>query len=190
MSSFWLYFTLGYKHVLDVNAYDHVLFLIVLTVPYTFNNWKKVLWLVTVFTIGHTLSLMLSVYNVVNINEALVEFLIPITILIAAGFNVFTAGKSKQKAKFGLIFFATLFFGIIHGLGFSNYFKQIVAVEGTKFLPLLEFALGIEAAQVVIVLVVLLLGVIFQSVFRFSRRDWVLVVSAIVIGRVLPMLGL
>lgn len=190
MSSFWLYFELGYHHVLDIQAYDHVLFLIVLSVAYTFNEWKRVFWLVTVFTIGHSLSLMLSVYDVVKVKADLVEFLIPITILVTAGFNVFTAGNSKQKGKLGLLFFMTLFFGTIHGLGFSNYFKQIAAISDTKFLPLLEFALGIETAQLIIVLVVLILSFIFQTVFRFSKRDWVMVISAIVIGRVLPMLGL
>lgn len=189
MSLFWFYFKLGYHHVMDWRAYDHLLFLIVLTVGYTFYNWKKVAGLVTVFTAGHTLSLTLSVYNWVTINAAWVEFLIPLTIFITALFNIFTAGRGPQKEKFGLIFFAALFFGLIHGLGFFNYFKSIVAVEEDKFLPLLEFALGIETAQVVIVLLVLILNFIFQSVFRCNKRDWIIVVSAIVTGVALTMLS-
>jgi len=189
MDAFWLYFTLGYEHVLDWKAYDHVLFFIVLTIPYALNQWKKVLWLVTVFTIGHTLSLMLSVYDVIQFNSFLIESLILTTILVTAVFNIFTAGRNTAKNKWGLMFFTTLFFGLIHGVGFSYYFKQIVAVEDNKLLPLLEFALGIEAAQLIVAFLVLIVSVIFSSVFRFSKRDWVMVVSAIVVGVVLPMLG-
>ncbi len=187
MSQFWLYFKLGLTHVLDINAYDHILFLVALTVPYTFNHWKKILWLVTVFTIGHTLSLIMSTYGLIRVSAALVEFLIPVTIFITALFNIFTAKRSGIE-KFGPAFFVTLFFGIIHGLGFSSYFKGIIAGEENKLLPLLEFALGIEAAQVIVVLVVLIAGFILSTVFRFNRRDWILVISAMVIGVVLPML--
>lgn len=188
MDQFWFYFKLGLTHVLDLNAYDHILFLVVLTIPYTFKDWKRVFWLVTIFTLGHTVSLILSTYGVVRVSSAFIEFLIPVTILIAAVFNVFTAGKSAKKESYGLIFFVTLFFGLIHGLGFSNYFKTVIADEANKLLPLAEFALGIEAAQVVVVLLVLILGFIFQSVFRFNKRDWVLVISSVVVGIVIPML--
>lgn len=187
MDQFLFYFKLGLNHVLDINAYDHLLFLVVLTVPYVFKDWKRVLLLVSVFTLGHTFSLLLSVYGVVSINKALVEFLIPVTILISALYNLFTAGKVSKKERVGLLFFAALFFGLIHGLGFSNYFKTIVG-SGDKLLPLLEFALGIEAAQLIIVLVVLVLSFLFQTVFRFNKRDWVLVTSSIVIGLLIPML--
>lgn len=189
MSQFWLYFKLGFDHVLDWHAYDHILFLVVLVVGYSFNDWKKVIWLVTLFTLGHSLSLLLSVYNVVSVNEGLVEFLIPVTICLTALFNVFTAGKGAKRDKLGLLYFATLFFGIIHGYGFSYYFKTILSGSNSgKLLPLAEFALGIEAAQLIVVLVALILGFIFQTVFRFNRRDWILVISSIVIGIVLPML--
>lgn len=188
MNDFWFNFKLGLTHVLDINAYDHILFLIVLTVAFTFNSWKKLLWLVTVFTIGHTLSLLLASYKVVSVNMAWVEFLIPVTILITALFNVFTAGKGGRKEKMGLHLFIALFFGLIHGLGFSSFFRMNIEGRDNKLLTLLEFALGIEAAQVIAVLVVLILGFIFQSVFRFNKRDWVMVVSSIVIGIALPIL--
>jgi len=189
MDQFWFYLKLGLTHVLDLSAYDHILFLIVLTIPYTFGAWKRVIWLVTIFTIGHTLSLILSAYNIVNVNSGLVEFLIPVTILITAIFNVFVAGKGARKEKYGLVFFITLFFGLIHGLGFSNYFMQIVSSKENKILPLLEFALGIEIAQIIIVLIVLIIGFIIQSVFRFNKKDWITIISSIVIGLVIPMLG-
>lgn len=188
MDQFWFYLKLGLTHVLDLKAYDHILFLIVLTVPYVFKDWKRVLWLVTVFTIGHTLSLFLSVYNVVSINSYVVEFLIPITILIAAIFNVFTAGKGGNSEKLSLLFFVTLFFGIIHGLGFSTYFRQMISSSEGKLLPLLEFAFGIEIAQVIIVFLVLIISFIVQMFFRFNKKDWITIISSIVIGLVIPML--
>ncbi|KUJ60469.1 HupE / UreJ protein [Flavobacteriaceae bacterium CRH] len=189
MSEFWIYFQIGLKHVLDIHAYDHVLFLIALTVPYTFKDWKRILLLVSVFTIGHTLALLLSVFGIVAVKVSLVEFLIPITILITAFYHLFTAGKAAKNDGLNLIFFVTLFFGIIHGLGFSNYFKTILGGTATsKLVPLGEFALGIEAAQLVVVFVVLVLSYIVQTVFRFSKRDWALVMSAFIVGVVIPMI--
>lgn len=188
MSEFWLYLKLGLHHVLDWHAYDHILFLIVLTVAYTFDNWKRVLLLVTIFTVGHTLSLFLASYDVIKVNARLVEFLIPITILVTALFNVFTAGNTSKSRKTGVLYAATIFFGLIHGLGFSSYFKAISSNVSAKTLPLLEFALGVEIAQIIIVFIVLIIGAIIQTFFRFSKRDLVLVISAIVIGMVIPMI--
>lgn len=189
MSQFLLYFKLGLNHVLDIHAYDHVLFLIALMVPYAFKDWKRVLLLVSLFTLGHTLSLLLSVYGVVYINPTLVEFLIPITILVTAIFHLFTAGKSGKKESISFVAMITLFFGIIHGLGFSNYFKTILPGNASdKLFPLLEFALGIEVAQLIVVFIVLVLAYIVQTFFRFSKRDWALVMSAFIIGVVLPMI--
>lgn len=178
---------MGLYHVLDVNAYDHILFLIVLTVVYSFRHWQKILWLITFFTIGHTFTLALSVYGALRVNINIVEFLIPITIFITALVNIITARKtSKGKENINLIF--ALFFGLIHGLGFSNYFKMIIGKQENKLLPLLEFALGIEAAQIIIVLIILVVGSILQAILGVSRRDWILVSSSIVIGMVIPML--
>jgi hypothetical protein len=189
MSQFWIYFQIGLKHVLDIYSYDHVLFLIALAVPFTFKDWKRIVLLVSLFTIGHTLALILSVFGIIAVRVNVVELLIPITILITALFNLFTAGKSNKKESINLVFFITLFFGIIHGLGFSSYFKSILGGSSTsKLLPLGEFALGIEAAQIVVVFVVLILSYIVQTVFRFSKRDWALVMSAFIIGVVLPMI--
>jgi cytochrome bd-type quinol oxidase subunit 2 len=189
MQEFWVYFNIGLKHVLDINGYDHVLFLIALCVPYAFKDWKRVLLLVTLFTIGHTISLILSVYGVIQVKVNLVEFLIPITILVTALFHLFTAGKSSKKESISFVASVTLFFGIIHGLGFSNYFKSILPGSSSdKLLPLLEFALGIEAAQIIVVIIVLIISYMVQTVFRFSKRDWTLVASAFVCGVVLPMI--
>ena len=189
MSEFWIYFQIGLKHVLDIHAYDHVLFLIALTIPYAFKDWKRILLLISVFTIGHTLALLLSVFGIIAIKVNIVEFLIPITILITAFFHLFTAGKASKNESINLIFFVTLFFGIIHGLGFSNYFKTILGGSPTsKLLPLGEFALGIETAQLIVVFLVLIISYIVQTIFRFSKRDWALVMSAFIIGVVIPMI--
>ncbi len=189
MSEFWIYFEIGMRHVLDIRAYDHVLFLIALTVPYAFKDWKRVLILISIFTIGHTLALLLSVYGVVTVKAHLIEFLIPITILITAIFHLFTAGKSSKNESISIIGFVTLFFGIIHGIGFANYFKTLLSGSASdKLIPLLEFSIGIEAAQIIVVFVVLLLSYVVQTFFRFSKRDWTLVMSSFVIGVVLPMI--
>ncbi|MDR6966789.1 hypothetical protein J2X31_000787 [Flavobacterium arsenatis] len=189
MSEFLIYLEIGLRHVLDINAYDHILFLVALTVPYAFKDWKKVLILVSVFTLGHTLALFLSVFEIVTIKASLVEFLIPITIFCTAVYNLFTAGKSAKKENISVTGFITLFFGIIHGLGFSNYFKSILGGSaGDKMLPLLEFALGIELAQIIVVLIVLIISFIVQNFFRNSKRDWILIVSSIIIGVIIPML--
>ena len=188
MSQFWLYFQLGLQHVLDWNAYDHILFLIVLVASYSFLSWKRVFWLVSIFTLGHTISLFLSVYEIVLVDTAWVEFLIPITIIITAIFNIISARKREHQNNVTILYFTTAFFGIVHGLGFSTYFKMIASGTDSVFLPLLEFALGIETAQIIVVLVVLILGFLLQNVLRVPRRDWILVVSAIVIGIILPIL--
>jgi len=189
MSEFLAYFEIGLRHVLDIQAYDHVLFLIALTVPYAFKDWKRVLLLISVFTLGHTLALFLSVFEFIAIRASLVEFLIPITILITAVFHLFTAGKTAKNESISVISFITLFFGIIHGLGFSNYFNTILGgTKTSKILPLLEFALGIETAQIIVVLIVLIVSYFIQTFFRFSKRDWTLVMASFVIGVVVPML--
>jgi hypothetical protein len=189
MSEFMLYLQIGLRHVLDIRAYDHVLFLIALVVPYHFKDWKKIITLVSVFTLGHTLALFMAVFDMVKINVSLVEFLIPITILATAVHNLFTAGKGGGKSNVSAAVFITLFFGIIHGLGFSNYFNTILAGSPSdKLLPMLEFALGIELAQLAVVLTVLIVSALMQYFIRNSKRNWVLITSSIIIGVVIPML--
>jgi len=178
---------MGLNHVLDLSAYDHILFLIVLAVVFSFNQFKKVLWLVTLFTIGHSITLALAAYGILNVSMNLIEFLIPVTIFITGVINVFTAKKSSTgKENTNLVF--ALFFGLIHGLGFSNYFKMMIGKEEDKLIPLLEFALGIEAAQIIIVLGILIVGTLLQNFFRVTRRDWILVCSSIVIGFAIQMM--
>lgn len=186
MDTFILYFKMGFQHVLDFAAYDHILFLIVLTVVFNFKQQKKVGWLVTLFTIGHSTSLALSAFGFLNVNSKLIEFLIPLTILVTGCINVFTAKKTASgKENINLIF--ALFFGLIHGLGFSTYFKMMVGKGENKIVPLLEFALGIEVSQIIIVFVILIIGKFLDFFTKISRRDWILVASSIVIGISLQM---
>lgn len=189
MHEFWLYFELGLRHVLNLHAYDHALFLIGLTIPYTFNDWRKWLLLISLFTLGHTISLLLSVFGVVYFSATWVEFLIPITILIVALFNLFTAGKSSKGENITLVAIVTIIFGIIHGLAFANDFKSLLPGKASdKLLPLGEFALGIECAQLIVVIIVLIISFLIQTIFRFSKRDWTLVMSSFVIGVVTPLI--
>jgi predicted membrane protein len=186
MSDFWLYFKLGLEHVLDWKAYDHILFLIALSATHTILSWKRLLVLVSLFTAGHSISLLLANYEIVRVSSRVIEFLIPLSILIAALYNLYASKNQKAEKKSGLILIITIFFGLIHGFGFAAYYKMINIDGG--ILPLLEFALGVEASQIIIVILVLVVAFIFQSFFRIAKRDWVLVVSSIVIGFVFPML--
>ena len=186
MSEFWLYFNLGLYHVLDWLAYDHILFIVALCTSYGWDSWRRLLLFVTLFTLGHTASLFMSDYRVIAVSETWIEFLIPVTILTTAFYNLFKEGEDKGSKRMGLLFVATLFFGLIHGFGFGRFYNQIN--EEGAILPLLEFALGIELAQVIIVLSVLALGYFLQTFFSIQKRDWVLVISSMVNGMTFPML--
>lgn len=189
MQDFWIFFKIGINHVLDFNGYDHILFLVALTAPYIIKDWQRILILVSIFTVGHTLALLLSVFNIVVFKVTIVELLIPITILITAFYNIFTAGKASKQNGISFVAIVTLLFGIIHGLGFSNYFKNMITGNVVdKLIPTLEFALGIEAAQIIVISCVLILSFIMQTLFRFSKRDFTLIMSAFVLGVVMPLI--
>jgi hypothetical protein len=189
MSDFWSYFTIGLKHLWNIHAYIDVLFLLALTVPYEFKSWKRILILVSLFTAGHTLALMLSVFNVITIKVSIVTFIVPIMILIVSLYNIITAGKSGKKDGITFIAILTSLFGIIHGLGFANYFNTFVSGTPTdKLLPLFESSLGFFVSQIAVVTVALLLAYVVQTLLKFSKRDWILIVSALVIGVMIPMI--
>lgn len=188
MSDFWFYVKLGFDHVLDFGAYDHILFLAALAVPFAFKDWKRVVILATIFTITHCTSLALSVYNLVTVEVGLIEFLIPVTIAITALLNIVWVIKKRKNFRVGAIEVATAFFGLIHGFGFSNYFKMLMAEETEKLVPLLGFATGIEFSQVVIILAVLILGNLVQNVFKVKKEHFILVASLLIIVITIPML--
>ncbi len=188
MEEFLFYIDLGLQHVLDFSAYDHILFLAALAIPFTFKSWKKVVLLATVFTIAHCFSLGLSSYQIVTINVELIEFLIPVTILITALFNLFIVKNKKEIQSTKLHMVATTFFGLIHGFGFSNYFKMLMAEEEDKLTPLLGFATGIEMSQLLILICALGLTFLVINVFKVKQWLYVIIASIIVLLITIPML--
>jgi hydrogenase/urease accessory protein HupE len=148
---------------------------------------RKTLLLITCFTIGHTITLGMAAFGVLNFRVDIIEFLIPATIFITGIINILRAGKQSAGRQYLNMAFAGIF-GLVHGVGFSNYFRIMIGKEEEKILPLAEFALGIEVAQVIIVFVVVAAGALLQHYFRVTKRDWVLVTSAIVIGFTIPMM--
>ncbi len=186
MQDFWLYFELGRDHIADWKGYDHILFITALCLRYVLKDWKKVLVLVTAFTIGHSITLALSVLNYVNISVKWVEFLIPVTIFITALSNVWQK-EFQFKTKFPLIYFFALFFGLIHGLGFSTYLKSLLGKETNIVGELLAFNLGLEFGQILIVAVVLAISWICITLLKFSRREYLLFLSGAIFGLALMM---
>lgn len=189
MSDFWIYFQLAWRHVLDIKSYNFILFLAALAIPYSFREWKKLLLLLAFFAIGELVALLLSLFGIVIIKLNLKESLIPITILITALFNLFIMGKSQKGNGINWIGFFVLFFGIIHGLGFSRHFKSVTTGNlSDKIVPLFEYTLGVQAAQILVIVLVLILSYIVQNFFRFSKRDFILASSSFIIGVVLPQI--
>jgi len=188
MQDFWFYIKLGYHHVMDPTAYDHLLFLSALALPFTFRSWKKVLFLATVFTFAHCLSLALSAYGLLQVDTAWVEFLIPVTILLTAVFDLLYTRQDADEMRLYLHGLATAFFGCIHGLGFSHYFNMLVAGTDDKLNPLLGFAAGIEISQAAIILSILLLALLTQGGLGVRRRHFIVAGAIIVILITIPML--
>ncbi len=188
IDSFLKFLELGLYHIVSFSSYDHILFLVVLSVPYVFKDWKRLLILVSFFTLGHTLSLLLGVYGIINLKVNVVEWLIPFTIILMALYNVFSAGKSSKHSNPVIIVCLVLFFGLIHGLGFANAFVSVARSDESTLLSIIEFAFGLELGQFVIVFCVMFFGFLGQTIFRFSIRDWIMVLSAVVIGLMLPLI--
>lgn len=188
MIDFWFYLNLGIEHVLDFSAYDHILFLAALALPFTFKTWKSVVLLATVFTITHCLSLALSSYNIIIVDVGLIEFLIPVTIAMTGVFNILYTKMPAGNKSVVLHTIATAFFGLIHGFGFSNYFKMLMAEQENKVVPLLGFAGGIEVSQVIIVLTVLLVSYLVMKFLKVNQRIFIIVGSSLILLITIPML--
>lgn len=186
MQDFGFYFGPGWRHIIGKDALDHQLFIVALAAIYLLKDWKQVLILVTAFTIGHSLTLALSVYDVLRINSNLVEFLIPLTIVITALSNLFQRKFTPKSIRIN--YFLALFFGLIHGLGFANYIR--FAIEGSEQSigwSLFGFNVGLEAGQIAVVIVLLLLSHLIVTMLKVNRRDWVLFLSAGVFALSLKM---
>ncbi|MEN8120236.1 MAG: HupE/UreJ family protein [Bacteroidota bacterium] len=182
MSLFNIYLQLGFDHIIDYQAFDHILFIITLTAVYLLVDWKKVLILVTAFTIGHTATLALSTLNVLSIDSELVEFLIPLTIFISAIGNIFEKRTDFSSKLHNFKYLTALIFGLIHGLGFSNYLKSLLGMEQSLVKPLFAFNLGLEIGQVIIVLIILIASSIAVGILNIKKREWTLVLSGAGLG--------
>lgn len=187
MNSFQLYFKLGVQHILDLQGFDHILFVLALCAVFVPRDWKKILLLVTSFTIGHTLTLGLATFRLINVNGELIEFLIPLTIAITALSTIFKPRPTISKGiQFAYVY--ALFFGLIHGLGFSNYLRELLGSEASIWYPLLAFNLGLELGQVVIVGAYLVVTSILVGMAGVSRREWALILSSFVFGIALMLM--
>lgn len=189
MTEFQLYFGLGKDHILDYkNGYDHILFVIALCALYIGRDWKKILILVTAFTIGHSITLALSTLNIVSVKAELIEFLIPLTIFITAGSNLFKNENSISDKPMQMNYLYASSFGLIHGLGFSNYLKSILGRDESIITQLFAFNVGLEFGQIVIVVLFMSICFILVDLFGLNRRDWKMVISSAVAGIALVLM--
>ncbi len=183
MSEFSLYFTLGQEHILDyANGYDHILFVLALCAVYLVSDWKKILILVTAFTIGHSITLALATLQLVIVDPAFIEFLIPLTIFITAVSNLFKKDETLNTGKVQLNYIFALLFGLIHGLGFSNYLRAILGKDQSILSQLLAFNLGLEFGQIIVVAIFLALSFLLVDLLKVTRRDWKMVLSSAIAG--------
>ena len=185
MQDFPIYFELGWQHILDWQGYDHILFVAALCGIYVFSDWKRILILVTAFTIGHSITLALSVFNQILIPSNYIEFLIPVTIVTTALTNI--SRKRNFKRKVNPVYFMALIFGLIHGLGFSNYLKSLLGKSNNVVAELLAFNVGLEFGQIIIVISVLLISFILTQTVRVNKREWNLFLSSAIFGISLMM---
>ncbi len=177
---FSTYLELGFEHILDIQGYDHIVFVIALCALFPIKEWKRLLILVTAFTLGHSLTLALAVLEQVKFNREVIEFLIPVTIFFTAIMNVARPEASQRKAYMHYI--AASFFGLIHGLGFSNYLKSILFQDDSVVLPLFAFNLGVELGQIVIVLIMLAISFLVMRLAGVKHRSWMLFISGAAAG--------
>lgn len=187
MSEFQMYLGIGMRHITDITAYDHIVFILALCGIYKLVDWKKVLILVSAFTIGHSITLALATLNIVSFPKDIIEILIPVTIIITAIYNVISFEKNivnSSKTKYSL----ALIFGLIHGMGFSNYLKASLEESESLFQPLLAFNVGVEIGQVGIVLVILLLSYLMTNILKVGEKVWTVFISGAAFGIALMLL--
>ena len=182
MSIFELYLKLGIDHIADLKGYDHILFILALTIVYPVKAWKKLLILITAFTIGHSFTLVLATFDLIRIPSDLIEFFIPVTIFLTALINTLQKSDKFYSGSHRFKYLATLFFGLIHGLGFSNYLHSLLSEEENLILPLFSFNLGIEIGQIIIVLIIMGITLLVVEIFGAKRRDWNMIFSGAALG--------
>lgn len=182
MHPFEFYLKLGFEHIADMAAYDHILFLVVLCAVYRIEQWKKILILVTAFTIGHSITLVLVSLDIFSIPSNLIKFLIPATIFITALHNVIGPNTTEKSSRMNQNYVMALFFGLIHGMDFSNYFKALIMDPSDIVIPLLGFNIGIELGQLLVVLFIVGVAFLFLNILRVRHREWNVFISGAAAG--------
>jgi len=185
MEQFSIYLQTGFEHIADWKGYDHILFVVALCATYLVDDWKKILILVTAFTIGHSFTLALASLQIIVFEAEIIEFLIPITIFCTAIFNFFVYQQKTDRRKYAL----AIFFGLIHGLGFSNYLSALLGKESDILIPLLSFNVGLEIGQLIIVGITLIFSQLFIGLLGVKPREWNLVISGAIAGISLVLLS-
>ncbi|MBT7654717.1 MAG: HupE/UreJ family protein [Flavobacteriaceae bacterium] len=180
IETLWFYSDLGFWHVIDWNGLDHFYFIVALVLPFSFKESGKLLWWVTLFTIGHTLSLIGNFYTEFSFSSYWIEILIPITIALSAVAVFFLKSEKSVYGSKKIFPLMTIFFGIIHGLGFGRYFKMLIFDDAVT-ISLFSFALGIELAQVTIVVFVLFTSWLVLKIFKNSKRSWELFMVGLIL---------
>ena len=191
MSDFEIYLPLGFQHITDINGYDHILFVVALCAIFRLKDWKKVAFLITAFTIGHSITLALATLNIITYSSKLIELLIPITIFLTCVLNFFhkSAEYSLDKEKPSMFRYPmAMAFGLIHGMGFSNYLRSLLGKEESIWQPLLAFNIGLEIGQLVIVAISLIISSLLLDIFRVKKHDWNLILSGLVAGVALTLI--
>jgi hypothetical protein len=182
MHPFLFYLKLGFEHIADLAGFDHILFLVALCAIYRIEQWRKILILVTAFTIGHSLTLVLVSFEMFSIPSNIIKFLIPLTIFLTALHNIMGVNKEKESIKMKRNYAMALFFGMIHGMDFSNYFKALIMDPSDIVVPLLGFNVGIELGQLLIVLFIVGIAFLFLNVLKVKHREWNLFISGAAAG--------
>lgn len=179
MSEFRIFFELGLEHILDYKeGIDHILFVVAICAVYLAKDWKRIIILVTAFTIGHSITLALATLNIIRVNAELIEFLIPLTIMLTCISNFYRREHEIVTRKIHINYILALFFGLIHGLGFSSYLRSLLGKDQSIVSQLFAFNVGLEAGQLVIVAIFLVVSFIFVDLFGIARRDWRIAISA------------
>jgi hypothetical protein len=176
MTDFGFYFGLGWEHIISWDALDHQLFILALAAIYLLKDWRQVLVLVTAFTIGHSLTLALTVFNIIHFPSNWIEFLIPCTIFLTAISNLFQKDFTPKSIRVN--YFLALFFGLIHGMGFANKLRYIIAEDQSIGWSLFGFNVGLEAGQIAVVMAILILSFLFVQWIKVDRIKWVIFTSA------------
>ena len=185
MNDFCFYFKIGWEHIINIEALDHIFFIAALAAIYMLNDWKQVLVLVTAFTLGHTITLVLSSQNLIEISSTWVEFLVPCTIVFTALSNLLLKDFSSKAIRIN--YFLALFFGLIHGLAFANTLRMLIAQDQSFALSMFSFSVGLELGQILIVFIILILAQLSVGLWKITRRDWVIFLSSAVMALALEM---